>query len=313
MAAVRRGRRYLPAGTWGDAVAASLASIFERGRMPRLSNPELFNDHILKLKAYGSLLDPLHQFVTDKEYVKYYVASIVGSEYNLETFSILHTDAEVDRLELKRFPCILKPTHLSGPVLICLDPDTPVDRALLKQWLRLDYYRISREANYRFLEPKIIVEEFFSTDGRTPSKDYKIFCFHGRPRLVQVDADRARHHVRNLYDMAWNRLPITIHYPAGSEDDPRPRCLDEMSDVASRLSQPFASMRIDMYTDDRTVKIGELTSCHGGGTEWIQPAAAEFWLGKLFEQQVTEPGLSGLTRVLAEHGMNTRSGLGNPS
>lgn len=291
-------RRWLPAGRWGEAAAAILGSLFERGKLPRFRQPDLFNDHLLKLRADGSLSDPLRQFITDKEYAKYFVAGIVGRQYNLATLAVLTSDAEVDQLILNRFPCVVKPTHLSGPVLICLDSCTVVDRALLKSWLRVDYYREKREANYRFLRRKIIIEEYFSTDGRTPPRDYKIFCFHGCPRLIQVDADRFRKHTRNFYDTAWNRLPITLRYPARAGDDRKPRNLDEMIDVARRLSQPFESIRIDMYTDDHVVKVGELTSCHGGGTELIQPAAAESWLGALFARRVPEPGLSGLAEVL---------------
>ena len=50
---------------------------------------------------------------------------------------------------------------MSGPVVICLDVQTPVDRALLRCWLHTDYYKEKREANYRHLRRKIIVEEFF--------------------------------------------------------------------------------------------------------------------------------------------------------
>ena len=57
-----------------------------------------------------------------------------------------------------------------------------------------------------------------------------------------------------------------------------------MIDVARRVSKPFASIRVDLYADDGAVKVGELTTCHGGGTELIQPAVAESWLGDLFER-----------------------------
>ena len=282
VAAISRAKRRLPAACWADALAAILDSVFQRGRFPRFRSPKMFNDHLLKLRADGSLLDPLRQFVTDKEHMKSYVAGAVGTRYVLETFAVLHAEHELDELRLSRFPCVIKPTHMSGPVVICLDAQTPVDRALLRRWLHTDYYKEKREANYRHLRPKIIVEEYFSRDGRTPPRDYKIFCGFGRPRLIQVDADRFRNHTRNVYDLEWNRLPMTIKYPAGTEDDPKPPRLDEMIDVARLLAQPFTSIRVDLYADERAVKVGELTSCHGGGTELIQPAAAEAWLGEMF-------------------------------
>ena len=42
------------------------------------------------MKKDGTLLDPLRQFVTDKEYVKYYIASVVGWQHTIETYKVLH-------------------------------------------------------------------------------------------------------------------------------------------------------------------------------------------------------------------------------
>ena len=263
--------------------------VCHHGRLPRLRNPELFNDRLLKLKLDGSLLEPLRQFITDKEYVKYYVAGVVGAEYTLETFDLLRSDAEVGRFVLNEVPCVIKPTHMSGLVLMCADRETPIDHGLLKRWLRSDYYWSSREANYKFLEHKIIVEEFFSDDRRTPPQDYKIFCFHGCPRLIEVDTDRFREHTRNFYDTAWNRLRLMVQYPPSVYEDPKPRHLGAMLDVARRLSKPFSSIRVDMYASDDMVKVGEMTNCHGSASERIEPREAESWLGALFMRGAIEP------------------------
>ena len=279
-------RRFLPVGRWGDVLAAVGDSVVKRGRIPRLRAPRLFSDHLLRLRADGSLKAPLRRYVTDKEHVKEYVAARVGVEYTLGTYAVLHNNEEVDRFVLEQLPCVIKPTHMSGRVLICTDPDEPVDRDKLKRWLRTDYYRMTREANYRNLEWKVIVEEFFSTDGRTVPQDYKVFCFHGCPRLIQVDSDRFRDHARNFYDLGWNRLPIEIARRGKHEDDPRPRRLDEMIEVTRKLSTAFTSIRVDLYVDDHSVKVGELTNCHGGGTETVSPASAEAWLGDLFDQRI---------------------------
>ena len=74
--------------------------------------------------------------------------------------------------------------------------------------------------------------------------------------------------------MEWNRMPITIEFPAGIENDPKPSKFEEMIEIATMLSRPFAFLRVDMYANDTEVKVGELTNCHGNGTEWIRPVAA---------------------------------------
>ena len=65
--------------------------------------------------------DPLIQYVTDKEYAKQYVSSVVGSNYTTETYRILRNKEELKTYVPDRFPCILKPTHSSGQAVICAD------------------------------------------------------------------------------------------------------------------------------------------------------------------------------------------------
>ena len=178
---------------------------------------------------------------------------------------------------------MVKPTHLSGPVLLHTDPDEAIDRSLLCDWLSRERYRGTREANYRYLQPKIIVEEFFSEDGVSAPKDYKIFCFGGVPKLIQVDSGRAHRHTRNLYDTDWQRLPATWHYPAGTEDDSRPDALQEMLDVAGQLASRFSFVRVDLYAISTDIRVGELTFCPGGANEVLLPSAADTELGKLFD------------------------------
>ena len=275
-------RSALPSGTCIDAVYSALRYIAGQRRIPRYRNPRLLNDHLFRLRNDGSLLSPLRQFITDKEYVKHYVASVVGWEYTLRTFAVLRTTAEVESHVLCRFPCVVKPSHMSGEVILLRTKDESVDRAVLKRWLRTDYYRVSREPNYRYLEPKVIVEEFFVEEGMGVPRDFKIHCFHGVPRLIQVDSGRFAAHTRNLYDESWRRLKIEWAYPQSADDDAKPRCLDLMLRIAGQLAGSLSYVRVDMYTNDTIVKVGEMTSCPEGAKRLICPRSAEAWLGDLF-------------------------------
>ena len=178
---------------------------------------------------------------------------------------------------------MLKPTHASGIVQIQTDPQYPLDKKLLNSWFEVDYYKVGREQNYKHLRPKVIIEEFFSEDGRTPPDDYKIFCFGGIPKFIQVDSGRHIRHSRNFYDTRWNRLRFTLHYSEKPEDDARPAQLEKMLDIATRLSRPFSFIRVDMYTIGSEVKVGELTNCPGNAGEKVIPPKVEFTLGRLFE------------------------------
>ena len=274
----------LPETQWGDRLHALLNFRHRQRRWPDRAKPTRFNDYLYRMKVDGSLQDPLRMFVTDKEYVKFYIAGLVGSEHVITTYRVLRDGREVEELTLDRFPCIIKPTHLSGEVEVHTDSAKTVNHEKLKRWFDINHYKTTREQNYRGLRPKIIVEEFVSDDGQTIPEDYKIFCFGGIPKLIQVDSDRFSGHKRNLYDTSWNRLPFSLKFPCAPEEQPRPPMLAKMLDLAARLSEPFSFIRVDMYTAGTRLKIGELTNCPGSAEERIQPPAGEFTLGCLFAE-----------------------------
>ena len=283
----KRIRSILPAGAWIDAIYSALRYVAGQHRLPRYWKPRLLNDHLFRLRNDGTLLLPLRQFITDKEYLKHYVASVAGWEYTLETYAVLRTPAEVDNLTLSQFPCVIKPSHMSGEVILLGTSDDSFDRTILKQWLRTDYYRVSREPNYRYLEPKVLVEEYYVEPGMAVPRDFKIHCFHGIPRLIQVDSDRFTGHTRNWYDTSWGRVNIKWAYPQRRDDDPEPACLDLMLELAAKLSRSLSYVRVDLYTNDTTVRVGEITSCPDGAKRMLRPRSVETWLGDLFTHPCT--------------------------
>ena len=177
---------------------------------------------------------------------------------------------------------MVKPAHLSGPVLFHTGPYKAIDRDPLYKWLHKERYTTTREANYRYLRPKVVVEEFFSEDGVSVPKDYKLFCFHGVPKMIQVDDGRFHRHTRNFYDVRWKRLPVTYLYPAGPEDE-EPPLLEDMLSVASRLASEFSFVRVDLYASRTRVYVGELTFCPEGANAPFLPDAADIELAKLFD------------------------------
>ena len=279
--------RLLPKTPWGDRVFGRYRFYSRLGRFPE-NPPVRFNDHLFALKASGVGYDPLIQYLTDKEYAKQYISSVVGSNFTTETYCILRNKEELKTYVPDRFPCILKPTHSSGQQMICADRSGSLDREKLGRWFSINYYSRSREQNYRHLIPKIIVEEFFSKDGRTVPDDYKVFCFRGVPKFIQVDSGRFSQHTRNLYDTSWIRLPVTFVYPNSMKDDPKPALLGKMLHVARELSAPFPFVRVDMYSTESELRVGELTFFPKSATGSLRPAEAEFTLGKHFRCQNAE-------------------------
>ena len=254
-----------------------------QGRRPYPEAAGRLTDLLYRIKTDGSLLDPLCQFVTDKELAKLYIESTVGPGYAPETYRVLRSPDAIRAFVPDRAPCVLKPTHMSGPILFHTDLDNAIDRDLIRKWLEKDHYKGTREGNYRHLRPKIIVEEFLTEDGVSVPKDYKLFCFHGVPKLIQVDSARFGTHTQNFYDLEWNRLPITYGVPTGPEDDKAPCRLREILRVASLLALPFPFVRVDLYICETGIRVGELTFCPRGVNDLLLPPAADIEFAKLFD------------------------------
>jgi hypothetical protein len=261
-------------------------------RVPNLVRPKSFNEHMLKLKVSSELGSALRTRISDKEYLKDYVRERVGDQFNVRTITVLHS---IDAARNYQYPdrCVIKPTHMSAQVILRTSGHDGIDFDKVSSWFSCDFYKHCRELNYRALTPKVIVEEFvdFSGNGQVP-EDYKIFCFYGKPKFIQVDAGRfSGDHRRRFYTPEWDPLPFSITYPLGA-DVPRPNNLDAMLHVAERLSQGLSSIRVDLYSNGESCLVGEMTNCHGSAREHFIPPSADVAAGRFFRDPDLDPTLA---------------------
>jgi hypothetical protein len=268
--ALRPLSRRLPQSPVVDALYHRLLFIWKHGRLPR-RDARLWNDVLFRVKTTDEILDPLRVFVTDKEFAKTYVRDVVGDGYIVPTLAVLTSAAQVDGYD---FPadCCIKPTHASSEIIL-RTAGAPIDRARIRSWFEFNYYLKSREPQYRQLEPKVIVEPLVF--GNSNVEDYKFFCYRGAPRIIQVDVDRFIDHRRTFFDDDWTELDFTISHPRIGRSVAKPATLDEMLSVARSLSRPFSFVRIDLYTDNRSVRVGEITHCSGNAGSVFEPRSAE--------------------------------------
>jgi hypothetical protein len=261
--------RALPANRFGDRVFAWINFVRFHRRLP--SDAKLYNHVLHRIKTTNDILDPLRVFVSDKEFLKLYVKAVAGDSYNVPTLAVLRSPEEVDAYE---FPaqCCIKPTHASGRVILRKHGE-PVDKERIKGWFGINYYRVGREANYRLLRPKVIVEPLIF--GSSNVEDYKIFCVGGEPRIIQVDVDRYIGHQRKYFDAQWTEQEFSIKYPRTDRTLPRPGNLTQMLAVAAELSRNFWFVRVDLYSDGEQIYVGELTHCADNADGRFVPPSGE--------------------------------------
>ena len=265
----RTAIRLVPKNRFGDRFLAFTYFVAKQHRLP--TNRPLFNDALYRIKTTDEVFDPLRVFVSDKEFVKLYVKAIVGDEYNVPTLAVLRSPAEVDAYD---FPaeCCIKPTQASG-AFIFRRAGEPIDRNEIKRWFSLNHYAATREANYRHLVPKIIVEPLLTQDGGL--LDYRFFCAGGKAKFITVDTDwTTSHRSRQLFDADWNRQPYSLGYPPGAAVQDRPANFATMKEVAEKLAAGFTFIRVDFYNNGQTCMVGEMTNCHANtGGRFIPPEA----------------------------------------
>lgn len=262
-------QRRLPFNRAGDRIFLTIEFAKRHRRWPRLRG-KLFSDYLYGLQVTDEMLDPLRGFVTDKEHLKIWVRSKIGDAYNVPTIAILRDKTAAAAFDYPH-RCVIKPTHASG-LIIMRRGGEPVDLGAIRSWFGVNHYKNLREANYRALKPKVIVEPILFDDDNIA--DYKIFCLHGVPKLIQVDIDRRHRHARALYSRTWVRQDYGYAFPQAPTIE-RPDNLEEMLAVARRLSEDFNFMRVDLYTNGSEVRVGELTSCPGVALERFDPPSAE--------------------------------------
>lgn len=261
--------RSLPETRTGDRLVSWIQFVRFHKRLP---TKELrYNDVLHRIKTSDDILDPLRVFVSDKEFLKLYVSAVVGERYVVPTIDVLRTQEAVDAYEFPQ-ECCIKATHTSGCVILRRN-GAFIDRERIKSWFHINYYRLNREANYKLLRPKVIIESLLF--GSSNLQDYKIFCLNGRPKLIQVDVDRFIEHKRKYFDAHWQEQDFSIKYPRTERAIPKPANFAEMLIVAAKLSQNFWFVRVDLYSDGTQVYVGEITHCADNADGRFMPATAE--------------------------------------
>lgn len=246
-----------------------------------IKKPRGFNEKIIYLKIHKRYVNA-HNYV-DKILVRNYIVAKIGESYLVPLLGIYDSPEDIDFMILpERF--VIKTNHASGQVIIC-DSKKTLDinkiRKTLKSWLSINYYKIGKEYQYDKIKPRILVEEYLNSENEGGLKDYKVFCFDGVPKLIQVDIERHTNHRRNFYDLEWKKLPFQILYPAYNGEIASPASLPEMIRVANILAEGFVFSRIDLYCVGKRVYFGEITFHPGGGFEPISPRKYDRILGEL--------------------------------
>lgn len=241
------------------------------GNEADIDHPVKFYEKLNWYKLHGR--NPLMQKCANKVTMQEYVIEKGYSEHLNEYYGVYTCAEDVSPDSLPdRF--VLKASHGTHMQIIVKDKSAvnwKHARKLMKSWLNQDIYWRGREWVYKDM-PRHIVAEKYLEDESGELRDYKVFCFNGLPKFVQVDIGRFINHIRNYYDIDWNLMPMTDYVGNDATlEIARPCSFERMLEIATSLAEPFQFVRVDFYEVSGKPYVGEMTFFHEGGSIVLIP------------------------------------------
>lgn len=250
----------------------------ETGKLLNLKNPKTYNEKLQWLKLYDRKKEYI-QYV-DKYEVRKYIKETLGEEYLIPLIAVYDSVEEIawDKLPQK---FVLKCTHGSKANIICKDKSKlAIDKAKkkLKRWMNKNWYYFGREWPYKAVTPRIVCEKYLMDN----IIDYKILCFNGVPKLIQVHLNRdSEDYTMDYYTLDWKKTKITKKGVKTTNDvAEKPSNLSEMIEISRTLSKNTYFSRIDLYNVGNKIYFGEITLFPTSGFAPLDNIEDELLLGK---------------------------------
>jgi hypothetical protein len=256
----------------------------KHGYLPSLASPETFSEHIFLRKFLAPLPMPS---LADKLAAYDYVKARLGDD--LLPFVVWVGDNIGELFAAKSFAgrVVLKANNGCGfNMFLNLPGDLLTKRGEIEKhatrWLGSRYGYAWGEWQYCTFKPRLFLEAFLDFNGDDTPDDFKVFCFGGKARLIEVDVNRFTNRLRTaFYDPSWKHFPVGYkHEPIERE---RPGNLDEMIGVAETIAKDMEFARVDLYSDGKhDIKFGEITFAPGDATSRFSDPKFDRCLGSLF-------------------------------
>ena len=246
------------------------------GRKLNLNSPKTYCEKLQWLKIFDK--NPIYGEMTDKYLVRNYLSSRACNNYLVPLLKVYDSVDEISFEELpNRF--VLKCTHDSGSVIIVKDKtklDYEETKMKLSKALHRDFWRRGRESAYSHHgKARIIAEKYIYEEENISEKpDYKFFCFGGLVKFFQVNVGRTTEDGVKVCFFDRNKKTMDIHEAAGyasAEIIELPSNIDEMIELAERLSAGIPHVRVDLLEYKGIIYFSEFTFYHCGGFFSFQP------------------------------------------
>lgn len=236
----------------------------QRKRWPDLKNPQDLSEILISRILSGDFVK--YAPYVDKIAVRDYVKSKGLEKILLEHYHYWDDASDIKADELPdKF--VLKTNNGAGgkDIIVCRDKskfdlESAKTQLSLAQKKRYDY-----EMQYNDIKSRVICEELIDTGSESWPVDYKFTCIHGKPVDIFIGSQREKGVKFCTRNLDYSELKNTRESYLPDVIPPKPKHLDEMIEVAKKLSEDFDFVRVDLYEYKDQVYFGELTFSPWGG------------------------------------------------
>lgn len=239
------------------------------GKKLNLNHPHTLNEKMQWLKLYYR--KPIMTLLADKYKAKDYIREHIGNQYPVPTIAVYHSVSEIDWNALPN-QFVIKCNHDSASSFFCKDKST-FDKEkvmkLLDNFLHRNYYRYeNKQWAYKNIPPLIMVEPYLQNSDGSEVVDYKFYCYGGELVYFMYSLGEAHHQVRNV-KLSPDKKLIDRYFKKKCQLRPEeivlPDNIDEMIAIARKEGKKFPHLRLDMYSVNGKVYVGEYTFYSNGG------------------------------------------------
>ena len=255
----------------------------KQGYKLNLKNPKTYNEKLQWIKLYDK--NEWMPKCCDKYTVREYVEKVGCSEI-LNTLYWHGTNPKEIPYETLPNQFVIKVTHGSTFNIIVKNKselDIEETNKKLNKWLGAKFIPCYGEWFYGKIQPQIVVEKYLEDDDCGDLYDYKVFCFNGKAKLIDVHSGRFSTHKRNIYDLDWNLLEDVYFKYEHFDGVRKPSVLNEMIEYAEKLSSEFHHARVDFFIVNNKIYFGEITFTNGAGFDHIKPYSFDRTMGDWLE------------------------------
>ena len=253
------------------------------GKVLNLKEPKYYGEKIQWIKLYGQVERLI--ILVDKYLVRAYIEEKIGDKYLPKIYKIYENVDEIDYEELpERF--VLKLNNGSGGNIICKDKlslDKKLVNKKLRKLMKENYYKYTKEPQYKYVKNIIICEEYLE-NGKGFLREYKLHCFEGKVKFIEVHTERFNGNKENYYYPDWNETEFSTKRSKNKEEYiEKPKYLEELIKLGEILAEGFTYIRVDINSTDDKLYFSELTLTPASGVRRFCPIEKDIEIANMID------------------------------